>query len=243
MDLTERVVLVTGGARRVGRAIALRLAEAGSRIAVHYRSSAVEAAQTAEQCRAAGAVAEVFKADLADPAAAVKLVQGVRARFGRLDVLVNNASVFEPMTLDELDLGRWEQTLRVNLTAPLVLAHAARDALRQARGRIVNLCDVATGRAWPDHLAYIVSKGALETLTRVLARALAPEVNVVGLAPGVAAWPEHYDQPTREHLTRRIPLQRAGTPEEIAAAVHFLLREGDYITGVILPVDGGRHLV
>ncbi len=243
MDLAERVVLVTGAGRRVGRAIAVRLAEAGCHLAVHYRTSAAEAAQTVETCRAAGARAEIFDADLADPAAAARLVQRVLSYFGRLDALVNSASVFEPMMLDEFEVAAWDRTLRINLTAPLVLAHAARDELRRARGRIVNLCDSATQRAWPDHLAYVVSKGALETLTRVLARALAPEVNVVGVAPGVAAWPDHYDQQMRDRLTRRIPLQRAGTPEDIAGTVHFLLRDGDYITGVVLPVDGGRHLV
>lgn len=242
MELTERVVLVTGAGRRVGRAIAQRLAEAGCRIAVHYRDSAADALATAEQCRAAGGAAEVFGADLADPQATAQLVRRVLERFGRLDVLVNNASVFEPMSLEQFNLADWERTLRINLTAPLVLAHAAREALRQSRGRVVNLCDAATARAWSDHLAYIVSKGALETLTRALARALAPEVNVVGVAPGVAAWPDGYDQATRERLTAQIPLQRAGTPADIAAAIHFLLREGDYVTGVVLPVDGGRHL-
>ena len=243
MELAERVVLVTGAARRVGRAIARRLAEAGCRVAVHYRSSAEDARVTAEQCRAAGGAAEMFDADLADPQAAAELVQRVLERFGRLDVLVNNASVFEPMTIGQFSLADWERTLRINLTAPLVLAHAARSALRLTRGRIVNLCDVAVQRAWPGHVAYIVSKGALEVLTRVLARALAPEVNVVGVAPGVAAWPDSYDRATRDRLTAPIPLQRAGSPEDIAAAVHFLLREGDYVTGAIVPVDGGRHLI
>jgi pteridine reductase len=243
MELRERVVLVTGAGRRVGRAIALRLAKAGCRIAVHYRTSANDAAQTAELCRAAGSTAELFDADLSESAAVAGLVQRVLARFGRLDVLVNNASVFERMTLDEFDLADWQRTLGINLTAPLILVHAARDALRQARGRIVNLCDVATQRTSPDHLAYFVSKGALETLTRFLARALAPEVNVVGVAPGVAAWPEHYDQEMRDRLLQRVPLQRAGTPEDVAAAIHYLLRDGDYVTGVILPVDGGRHLM
>jgi pteridine reductase len=242
MELVDRIILVTGAGRRVGRAIALRLASAGATIAVHCRTSTGAAAETAGRCRAAGARADVFSADLADPAGAVQLVQSVQARFGRLDVLVNNAAIFEPMTLDEFRLDDWERTLRINLTAPLLLAHAARDALRAAHGRIVNLCDAATPRAAPDHLAYVVSKGALETLTRVLARALAPDVNVVGVAPGVAAWPENYDQEMRDRLTRRIPLRRAGSPEDIAAAVHFLLREGDYITGTILPVDGGRSL-
>lgn len=243
MELTDRVVLVTGGARRVGRAIALHLAQAGAHLAVHYHTSAEPAAATVRACRELGRPAEGFVADLSEPAATTTLVAAVLRRFGRLDVLVNNASVFEPMTLDGFDLAAWERTLRVNLTAPLLLTHAARDALRTARGRVVNLCDAATARFWPDHLAYIVSKGALDTLTGVLARALAPEVNVVGVAPGVAAWPEHYDRPTRDHLTAKIPLQRPGSPEDIAAAVHFLLRDGDYITGVVLPVDGGRRLV
>ncbi len=243
MELADRVVLVTGAGRRVGRAIAVRLAAAGCRIAVHYRGSASDAAQTVEQCRTIGAEAEAFQADLADLTVAADLVRQVLDRFGRFDVLVNNASVFAPMTLEQFTVADWERTLRINLTAPMVLAHAARDALRQTRGRIINLCDAAIHRPWRGHLAYIVSKGALETLTEVLARAFAPDVNVAGVAPGVAAWPDDYDPATRDRLTARIPLQRAGNPEDIAAAVHFLLREGDYITGAVLPVDGGRHLV
>ncbi len=242
MNLSKRVCLITGAGRRVGAAIAVRLARAGCRVAVHYRSSASAAAEVVAACRACGVDAADFAADLSDPAAPEALVAAVLARFGALDVLVNNASSFERMTLDEFSLPAWEQTLRVNLTTPLALVHAARDALRSARGRVVNLCDAATPRAWPDHLAYIVSKGALETLTRALARSLAPEVNVVGIAPGVADWPPQYTEQTRQRLTERIPLGRAGTPEEIAAAVEFLLRDGDYITGAIIPIDGGRHL-
>jgi pteridine reductase len=242
MNLAERVALVTGAGRRVGRAIALRLAASGCHVAVHFRNSSAEARQTAAACQAAGVQAEVFEADLADLVAAAGLVPRVLAHFGRLDILVNNASVFAPMTIEDFALPAWELTLRVNLTAPMVLAHAAHDALRRTGGRIVNLCDVSTRHPWPGHIAYMVSKGALETLTQVLATALAPEVNVVGVAPGVAAWPESYDQATRDRLTDRIPLKRAGTPEDIAAAVHFVLREGDYITGAILPVDGGRQL-
>lgn len=243
MELTDRVVLVTGAARRVGRAIALRLASAGCRVAVHAHTSGADAERTAADCRVAGGAAEVFLADLADAAAAAGLVEAVAARFGRLDVLVNNASVFPPMTFEQFTVTDWERTLRVNLTAPMVLAHAAGAALRTAGGRIVNLCDAATARPWPDHIAYMVSKAALEMLTRVLARALAPEINVVGIAPGAVAWPAHYDEATRRHLTERIPLGRVGSPEDIAAAVHFVLSAGDYITGAIIPVDGGRHVV
>lgn len=243
MDLQDRVALITGGARRVGAAMARRLAGAGCHIALHYGRSQTDAEATAAACRAAGVQVATFAVDLTDTEATRALVPTVCEHFGRLDVLINNASTFERMTLDDFTLADWEHTLRVNLTAPMVLAHAAREELRRRGGRIINLCDVSTQRPWPDHLAYMVSKGGLDTLTRVLARALAPEVNVVGIAPGVAAWPPDYDQATRDRLTARIPLRRAGTPEDIAAAVHFVLTAGDYVTGTIIPVDGGRHVV
>ena len=242
MQLEGRVALVTGGARRVGRAIATRLANAGCHVALHYSRSEREARATVEACRAVGVEAEAFRADFASITAAGDLVRAVLTRFARLDVLINNAATFERTTIDDFDPAAWERALRVNVTAPMVLTHAAREALKRAQGRVVNLCDAATKHPWPDHLAYMASKGALETLTRALARALAPEVNVVGVAPGVAVWPENYDRRTRERLTARIPLRRAGSVEDIAAAVGFLLSDGDYITGTILTVDGGRHL-
>lgn len=235
--------MVTGGARRVGRAIALRLARRGCHIALHHLTSKAEAQQTAAECRAAGGQCALIEGDLADPATAARLVEETLAHFGRLDVLVNNASVFPRMTIDAFDLAEWQRTLQINLTSIMQLVHAARQPLRHAHGRVINLCDVATTRPWPDHLAYITSKGALDTLTRALARALAPEVNVVGIAPGVAVWPEAYDQKLKDRLLQRIPLRRAGSEEDIAALVEFVLREGDYITGAIMPVDGGRHIV
>ncbi len=243
MKLAGKVALVTGAARRVGRAIALQLAAARCKTAVHYNTSADEAADVVSACRREGVDAEAFQADLADREAPVRLVRDVLARFGRLDALVNNASAFAPMSITDFNLHAWDQTLRVNLTAPMVLAVAAREALEQSGGCVVNITDAATTHPWPDHLAYIVSKGALDTLTKALARGLAPNVRVVGVAPGVAAWPTAYDDETRERLTRRIPLGRAGKPEDIAAAVQFLLTAGDYITGAILPVDGGRQIV
>jgi NAD(P)-dependent dehydrogenase (short-subunit alcohol dehydrogenase family) len=243
MELEGRVALVTGAARRVGRAIALRLAEAGCQVAVHYDRSADEAAATAQACRAHGVTAEALQADFTDAAAAEGLVRRVLGCFDRLDVLVNNAAVFERMSLAGFNLDAWERTLRVNLTTPMALTHAAAEALRRSGGRVINLCDAGTARPWPGHLAYMVSKGGLETLTRLLARALAPEVNVVGIAPGIAAWPPDYDQETRERLMARVPLRRAGGPEDVAAAVHFALSAGDYVTGAILPIDGGRSVV
>lgn len=242
MELNGGAVLVTGAARRIGAAIALRLARAGCGVAIHCHRSLGAAHETAARCAALGVRAEVLPADLTDAAAARGLIAEVRTKFGRLDALINNAAEFAPMTLDGFDLPAWERTLRVNLTAPLVLAHAARDLLAAARGRIVNLCDAATQRPWPDYLAYVVSKGALETLTAVLARAMAPEVNVVGIAPGLVHGRDDAAPAPPERWIERIPLGRAGTPEEVAAAVEFVLRDGDYLTGAILPLDGGRRL-
>jgi pteridine reductase len=243
MELSGRVALVTGAAKRVGRAIALRLAECGMHVAAHYRTSDSDADTLVETCRGAAGRAAGFQADLSDAAETAGLIARVMNEFGRLDVLVNNAATFDAMKLDDFDPDAWERTLRVNLTAPMILAHAARDELRRRGGRIINICDVATQRPWPSHLSYIVSKGGLDTLTRALARAFAPEVLVAGIAPGVAEWPEEYDAETRERLTRRIPLGRAGSPRDIANAVQFLLQSGDYVTGAIIPVDGGRHIV
>ncbi len=234
------VALITGAARRVGRAIALRLAKAGFAIAIHYNTSANDAEQTRQDCVACGVDADTIRADLADRPATAALVDAVLTRFGRLDALINNASIFERSTANDLSLSEWDRTLQVNLTAPLQLALGARPALNRTGGCIVNLCDVATARPWPDHLAYIVSKGGLETLTAVLARALAPDVRVVGVAPGVAVWPDAYPADQRAQLVKRIPLQRAGTAEDIAEAVHYLL-SASYVTGTVIPVDGGRH--
>lgn len=242
MELRGKTVLVTGAARRIGAAIARRLAQAGCDVALHFHRSDGAVEETAAACRAAGVRSAVLRADLRDAAQTEQLVPQVIEQLGRLDILVNNAAVFASGTLEETDPSRWEETLRVNLTAPFLLARAAAPALRAAGGRIVNLCDICTARPWPAYLAYCISKAGLEALTRGLARELAPRVNVVGVAPGVAAWPEDFEDSVREKLTARIPLGRAGRPEEIAEAVHFVLREGDYITGAILPVDGGRSI-
>lgn len=242
MRLEGRVALVTGGARRVGAAIVRRLAANGMRVAIHCNQSRDAADELCEQLNSAGVMARVVICDLDDSLATSRLAGEVVSTFGRLDVLINNASIFESMKIEDFTIDAWERTLRINLTAPMILTHAAATELRRNAGRVINLLDAACDRPWPTHLAYCVSKGALQTLTRALARALAPEVNVVGLAPGVADWPDDYGPELRAKLTNKIPLKRAGSPEDIAAAVHFLLSEGDYISGVTLPIDGGRSI-
>ncbi|UCG17386.1 MAG: SDR family oxidoreductase [Phycisphaerales bacterium] len=240
MKLEAPVALVTGGARRVGRAIALELAGAGCDIALHFRRSQDDARATADDVAALGRRAELIQADFADPDAPRKVIESAVGAFGRLDVLVNNASVFDRMRIDEFDLQAWERTMRVNLTSPAALVAYARPWLETSgAGKIVNVCDVSADRPWPSRLAYCASKAGLVSLTRALARALAPAVQVNGVSPGIAAFPDDCDASTRRRLIDNIPLRRAGSPQDIARTVRFLAREGDYITGQIINVDGG----
>jgi pteridine reductase len=243
MQLEGTVALITGGARRVGRAIALELASAGCDVALHYRKSQDEASVVAEQITRRGRRCETLAADLERAEAPERLIEAAVRSLGRLDILVNNASLFEPMPLQAFSAGEWERTMRVNLTAPAALCHHARAYLKAgAGGKIVNLCDASADRPWSSHVAYAASKSGLIALTRALAKGLAPEIQVNGVSPGIAIFPEDYDEPTRQALIDRVPLRRAGEPEDIARAVRFLVAEGDYITGQILAVDGGRNV-
>lgn len=238
--------LVTGGARRVGRAIAIALARAGCDVAVHYNKSEDDARTAGSEIESSGGRAALIRGDLLDPAMHEHIIADTVDRLGRLDILINNASVFhdqKPDTIEALDEAVWEAMFRVNVTAPAALAHHAAAHLRRSgRGAIVNLLDAALDRPWRRHIAYQASKAALANLTRTLAKALAPDIRVNGVAPGIAVFPESYDAATRERLVRRVPLGRAGTPEDIAEAVCFLASGGPYVTGEIIRVDGGRAI-
>jgi pteridine reductase len=253
MDLSGKAVLITGAARRVGAAIARELRTAGASIAIHYHTSEAAAAALVAELNEPGASSPTrttciaLQADLADPTSWKSLVDDALRHFGRLDVLVNNASVFPTSgrdTIERFELEEWERIFRLNVAAPAGLAHHARDALADAGGGcIVNLCDTSADRPWPDHLAYCASKAALVNVTKNLARALAPQVRVVGVSPGIAIFPEDYDEELRARLVSKVPLDRPGTPEDMAAVVHALIEQGNYITGQIVAVDGGRGIV
>ncbi len=243
MDLNGRVALVTGAGRRVGRAIALELAAAGCDLVIHFNRSADEAEQVAEAVRAMGRKAALVRGDLVDASVPERLMSETVEQLGSVDVLVNNASIFEKMPLADVDAGVWERYWRINTLAPALLAQAAGMVmLRQERGCIVNLIDIYAERP-PRNLApYLASKGALATLTRALAIEFAPRVTVNGVAPGIAIFPEDTDAEERRRIIERVPLKREGSPEQIARVVRFLAAEGDYITGQILSVDGGRSI-
>lgn len=253
MDLKGATALITGAARRVGRAISLELARAGCDVAVHFRESEVEAKQVAAEIQALGRQAMLIQADLAEPAQTHAIIRKINAEWGRLDILVNNASVFDSTPLpermpdaEELDrrVAGWERIFRVNVISPTMLARQAAVLMkREGRGRILNLTDILADRPMRDHDAYCASKAALASLTRSLARELAPEITVNAIAPGVAAFPEDYDEATRAKIIQRIPLKREGTPEELARLAVALLQHGDYMTGQVIPYDGGRSIV
>lgn len=238
------VALVTGAARRVGATIARTLHAAGYDLALHYRHSADDAdALIAELERARPGSTLGVQADLADLAQLPALVEQVTARFGRLDALVNNASAFHPTPIGSATPAQWNELFASNAQAPFFLVQAAWPALRESRGAVVNLVDIYAERALPEHPIYVMAKAALAAMTRTLAQDLAPQVRINGVAPGAVMWPaEGKDYADREALLARTPLQRAGTPEDVASAVLWLLRDAPFVTGQIIRVDGGRTL-
>ena len=243
MDPRSKAALVTGAGVRVGRAIAMELARAGCNVAIHYRRSKAAAEDLAEEISGLGCRATVVSGELASPAVPDQLVQQTVSALGGLDILVNNASEFARLEFDSTDAQRWEQCVQVNLIAPALLARAAAPHLRRSgSGRIINMCDILSDRPPRGYAAYCTSKAGLAALTRCLAVELAPEVTVNAIAPGIAEFPDSYDQATRDRLVSRVPLQRAGTPGDVAGLVRFLVEHGDYITGQVIPLDGGRSI-
>lgn len=238
----SRVVLVTGGAQRIGRAIALHLAQGGWRVAVHYRNSAAAAAQAVAAVREAGGVAEAVAADLADEAECQALVPAVREAFGRIDAVVNNASLFEYDDVAGFTVARLEAHFRANTAPAILLARALHAALDEgATGCVVNLLDQKLWNPNPDYLSYTLSKAALESASTLLAQALAPRVRVCGVAPGVTLLSGAMSDGEFIASHRMTPLQRSSTPEDVAAAVRYLL-DAPAVTGTTLLVDGGQHL-
>jgi len=237
MNIDGKVALITGSAKRIGREIALELQRLGARIAVHYRSDEAEARKVA------GAAGAVFQAELTDDRAVERMFHGIDAFFGRLDILVNSASVFSPAAADEATPEHWDAQMDTNAKAPFFVAqHAARLMQRNESGKIINIADVAGEIIWPSYLPYSVSKAALIAVNRGLAKAYAPHIQVNAIAPGPVLFPEYYSDEQKNSAVERTLLKRPGSPQDIVNAVVFLI-ENDYITGEMIHVDGGRHIV
>ncbi|MCY2951781.1 MAG: SDR family oxidoreductase [Planctomycetota bacterium] len=244
MELTGRVALVTGGAKRVGRAIVERLAAAGCNVAFTYFNSQREAQELAERLVASGRQVVTMPADLAEPDRAVAAIATAFSnRFGRLDILVNNASLYQPSSLQAVTLQQSRRFWALHVEAPLLLCRHFEAHLRHNRGHVINMVDLIAERPRPDHLIYCASKAALANMTVGLARELAPEVTVNGIAPGVVDWPHGIAQQKRAEYLQRVPLAHAGTPADVAELIYYLCTTGNYITGQIIRLDGGRSIV
>jgi len=243
-DLHGKVALVTGAARRIGAAIARRLHASGASVIVHYRGAEAEAASLETELNALRAGSALrLKGDLLAPIAPKALVGAALERWGRIDLLVNNASAFYPTPMGEIEAGHWEDLVGSNLRAPLFLSQAAAPHLAQAQGSIVNIADLHARRPLKGYLVYSVAKSGLAALTCALALELAPSVRVNAVAPGAIAWPEdgQFESKERERIVASTPLRRMGTPEDVARAVHFLAT-APFVTGHVLAVDGGRSV-
>lgn len=240
-----KVVLITGGAKRVGAAICRRLHGSGANLMLHYRASGGEARLLqAELNHARPNSVALIQADLLDTGKLPSLVDQTVHTFGRLDYLINNASSFFPTPVGEIGIDNWNDLIGTNLQAPLFLAQAAAPSLRKAGGAIVNIADIHADRPLKSYVVYSIAKAGLIGLTRSLARELAPEVRVNAVAPGPVLWPddESFDELSRQRIISHTPLKREGTPEDIAGAVHYLLVDASYVTGQTLNVDGGRNI-
>jgi pteridine reductase len=244
LSLQGKCALVTGGGRRVGAAIARRLHAAGANVMLHYRDSQTDADALAKELNSAREKsASTVKAELLAPIAPKALVSAVLQSFGRLDVLVNNASSFFPVPVGGIEASHWEELVGSNLRAPLFICQEAAPELAKNEGAIVNIVDIHAERPLKGYPVYTIAKAGLAALTRALAVELAPRVRVNGVAPGAIAWPEdgQFDEAERARIMMTTPLGRIGAPEDVAQAVHFLAC-ATYVTGQVLAVDGGRSI-
>lgn len=243
-SLAGKAALVTGGARRVGAAIARRLHAAGAAVLIHYRDSETDAARLASELNAARPKsAAKVKAELLAPVAPRALVSAALETFGRLDLVVNNASSFFSVAVGAMEPSHWEELIGSNLRAPLFLAQQAAAELAKHDGSIINIVDIHAERPLKGYALYSIAKAGLAAMTRSLALELAPRVRVNGVAPGAIVWPEdgQFPDPERARILATTPLARIGSPEDVARAVHFLAC-APYVTGQIVAVDGGRSI-
>jgi pteridine reductase len=242
--LRDQVVLITGGARRVGAEIARTLHAAGANIVIHYRSSAAAAIALADQLNLLRPrSATIHSAHLSTEDAPEKLVAAALLEFGRLDILVNNASSFYPTPIGQITASQWDDLMGSNLKAPLFLSQAAAPSLRARHGLIINMIDIHGLRPLKAHPVYSSAKAGLAMLTRALARELGPEIRVNGIAPGPVLWPEaDMEAELKREIIDKTALKRHGTPQDIARTALFLAKDAPYITGQIIAVDGGRSI-
>jgi NAD(P)-dependent dehydrogenase (short-subunit alcohol dehydrogenase family) len=232
---------VTGAGHRVGRALAVALGQRGMRVVVHYNATADGAKETLKAIEAAGGRGVTVGADLTNVDEIPRVVDAAVTHFGGIDVLVNSAAIMERLPFGETDAAQWDRTLNLNLRAPFFLTQAAAPHLRERRGVVVNIADLAAFETWPGYIPHGLSKSGIVYLTRALASVLAPDVRVAAIAPGTVLLPKGWSEQDAARLRRTTPLSRNGSPEDVARTMLFIL-ESDYLTGETIIVDGGRHV-
>jgi pteridine reductase len=252
MEIQNRIALVTGGAHRVGKAIALALAREGAHVIISYHTSAAQAAQTVQEIEALGVRSMAIRCDQRDIAQIDMLFDVIAQRFGRLDILVNNAAIMERTPVFDLTPADWDRVMQTNLRGPFFIAQSAARLMHPSAsaqpaspsvtaGCIVNIADLAALRPWPSFIAHTVSKTGVVALTKALAVALAPAIRVNAVAPGAVLKPSDWDDERWQAMADKIPLQRTGSAEDVAQAVIYFIRN-EFVTGELLVVDGGREL-
>jgi pteridine reductase len=242
MELRGKVALVTGAGRRLGRALARALADREMTLAIHHHASGRGAQELRDEILGAGGRASCFEADLTDAEAARELPRRVARELGGLDVLVNSAAIMRRLRFDETTPEQWDTMLDLNLRSVFFCTQGAAPSLRAAHGKVVNLADLAGLEPWPGFAAHSISKAGVVMLTKVMALSLAPEVTVNAIAPGAVLVPQDYPPEERDRLARSTPLRRLGSPSDVVSALLYLLEGGDFVTGQVLVVDGGRFV-
>lgn len=243
MKLDGTTAIVTGGARRLGRQFALALAERGAHLVIHYGRSAGPAEEARAEVESLGGKAITVQADFSWPEQAPRVIAAAVEAFGRVDVLINSAAIFEAGDFANTDAANWDRHFDINLKAPFLLSQAfAAQVPENGAGKIVNVADWRGLRPGTDHVAYTLTKSALLTLTKIMAQALAPRITVNALALGAILPPPGADQAHMDRLAQQIPLQRTGSPADVVAAMMLLLDGSDFITGTTILIDGGEHL-
>ena len=245
-------VLITGAGARVGRALAVEFAEKGYNIAIHYHHNQQGALETLEHVQSLQKVDQspstknasfCVQADLSSPQGVYQLVEELQKRWNSLDVLINNASLFNPVPFEEITPRQWQAMLQVNLSSPFLLSQLCLPWLKQAPkpkgGVVIHLCDIGADRPLSGYTHYSVSKAGLVMLVKAMAVELAPEIRTLGISPGQVAWPKGADQNFKDHLLKRIPMSRSGSPKDVAVLARFLVEEAHYLNGEIIAVDGG----
>ncbi len=243
MEIENKTVLISGGATRLGRAVTLHLAKRGAKIFCHYHQSEKEARLLKEEIESFGGAITLFQYDLMKEDAPQNIVKAAVDRFYTVDILINNAALFYKTPFGQIKTRDWDVFHTLNLKSAFFLSQAAsRIMLQQKSGKIINIADSAAERPFPSYLPYSISKAGIITMTAGLAKALAPHIQVNCIAPGPVLFPADYDEKEKAFAINQTLLKREGSPRDIVTAIEFLIENGDYITGAVIPVDGGRHI-